>query len=165
MISPKLIYGAALLGLIASLAIHVCALLGLVWMPGWWMWILHIGVFLTAIPAFRFAELDDKSVSITEHYRRIRRVFSACPPAMSYGTVLIFLYGIGTVIAGTDFSFGRAADMPGTINRVRSFSAVWSAFFAVTGTVSYSVMRRGGRVGHRATDDGGDDGPGGANQE
>ena len=143
----KLSLWVALLGFVTSLTIHVCALLGLDLFPSTLMTILGVGLLLTIVPASRLAGLDDKSVPITEHCKRIRKVMTACPLAMRYGTILLFLYGITTIIASMDISFGTSQEMPNAISRIRSLSAVLVAFYAVAGTLSYSIIHKCERAG------------------
>jgi hypothetical protein len=145
--SLKLVWYVALFGFITSLTIHICALLGLNWLPGGLVWILSIGVFLTSIPAFHLAGLDDKSVAIKEHFSRLRKVLAACPPAIRYGTILLFLYGITNIMEGMNISFGTTHDIPNAISPIRSLSAVWAAFYAVAGTLSYSITHSRERAG------------------
>lgn len=137
----QLVFWVALLGLVTSLTIHVCALLGLELFPSSLLSILGIGLFLTIVPASCLAGLEDKSVTIREHYNRIRKVLADCPAIMRYATILLFLYGIANIIAGLDFSFGTTQEMPHSIGRIRSFSAVLAAFYAVAATVWYSVIQ------------------------
>jgi hypothetical protein len=137
----KIVWYAALVGFITSLAVHIGALLGLGWAPSILVWTLHIGVFVTIAPAFYWAGLDDKSVTIREHYGWLKQVFDSCPPLISYVAILIILYGIANMIQGVSFSFGRAEDTTNGIAKIRNFSAVWLVFYTASVMILYSVMR------------------------
>ena len=152
----KIVWYAALLGFTTSLAIHIGAFFGFGWLPRIFAWILHIGVFVTIAPAFYWAGLDDKSVSIKEHYRRLKHVFLSCPPLMRYMAILVILYGLATMIQGVSFSFGTTEDTTNGIAKIRSLSAVWLMFYTDAVVILYSVMRRSAMNRHQETKSGTD---------
>ena len=152
MLSLKLGLYIALCGFITSLTIHVCVLLGMDLFPSGLVSILVIGLFLTIVPASLLAGLEDKSVTVTEHGNRIRRVLAACPPAMRYGTIVFFLYGIANMIKGIDISFGTSQETPDPIRHIRSFSAVLTAFYAVAGMLWYSIIHSKERATSHASE-------------
>jgi hypothetical protein len=103
-------------GFLASLLVHVLALLGLPSPFGPATWLLHVGIFVVWFPAVLVSQRLSKNVPQADLWKAVLR---GCPRWMKTGSYVVFAYGI---VNSSCSSRGRVATQS-TTSRWRSSTA------------------------------------------
>ena len=128
----------AAIGLIASLVVHVSALLGMSSPLGEESWVLHIGIFVVWLPAVLVLQ------SLTREFKQKdlwRAALRGCPDWMRWtiwgfsGYALVNFTVFAVSMGG---SSPRGGPTPGSV--WRGFSGHWMAFYSVAFAIMYSAI-------------------------
>jgi len=110
----------ALAGLVASMVVHACSLLGLPSPFGAASWGLHIGIFVIWLPAVLMSQKLTRGARQADFWKAALR---GCPPWMRTAFYVIFAYGIINFILGIALGPDSEAD------QFRLFSGHWMIFY------------------------------------
>jgi hypothetical protein len=128
-------------GLVLSLIVHICALIGIPSPLGEIAWGLHIGVFIVWLPAVIVAMSLVKDFKQKDFWKA---AFRACPKWMKNLTYFFFGYAILNFVlfimleVGSGNSKGSGSGTPANI--LRGFSGHWMAFYSAAMAVLYSAI-------------------------
>ncbi len=124
-------------GLILSLVVHICALLGIDLGLGQKVFGLHIGIFLVWIPTVLVANNLSKDCRRSDYWKVALR---GCPGWMKKMTYGFFGYAIVNFIF---FMFFSTKVHTGSVTPeiIRGFSGHWMAFYSAALVVLYSATQ------------------------
>ena len=136
----------AALGLILSLFVHVCSLVGVSTPLAEHAWGLHIGIFVVWLPAVVAANRLVRNVKPRDYWRAVLR---GCPPWLRGMVYVFFAYAMVNFLLFLAATFAEplaGSSGSGTPPAVfRGFSGHWMAFYSAALGILYSAMRAGER--------------------
>lgn len=126
----------AAIGLVLSVAVHLCALFGFNVPFAKEAWGLHGGIFVVWLPTVIVAHRLSKDFKQKDLWKAALR---GCPTWMKYITYFFFGYAI---LNFAIFMFGTMASPAGKseLNELRGFSGHWMAFYSAAMSVLYSAI-------------------------
>lgn len=131
---------AALLGLVASLIVHVLSLTGVLPPTGEYTWGLHIGIFVVWFPAVILMQQlmpDKKNFNQKDVWKVALR---GCPPWVEKAIMGLFYYAIVNFVVFFFFAVKSPPASRETPDLFRGFSGHWMIFYGVAAAVFYSAM-------------------------
>ena len=147
--------GLSSLGLVLSLIVHMCSLLGFPSPLGEQAWILHVGIFVVWFPAVIVMQALTKEFKQKDLWRAALRGCPSLMRRMTYGFGAYALINFAIflmLVSGHD----RSAETPAAI--FRGFSGHWMAFYSAALAILYSALhaeerddRRRCLAGHRVS--------------
>lgn len=125
----------ASIGLVLSVTVHLCALLGINIPFAKEAWGLHGGIFIVWLPAVIVAQRLSKDFKQKDLWKAALR---GCPTWMQYITYFFFGYAILNFAL---FMLGATASHAGKneLNELRGFSGHWMAFYSAAMAILYSA--------------------------
>ncbi|MEW6352189.1 MAG: zinc ribbon domain-containing protein [Thermodesulfobacteriota bacterium] len=127
----------AAVGLLASLMVHFCAVLGIPNPLGPAAWGLHVGIFAVWIPAVIVSQRMTKGSNRADFWKDALR---GCPPWMKVITLVFFVYALGNFAWFFLKTVGlRASETPESAV-FRGFSGHWMAFYSAAVAILYSFL-------------------------
>lgn len=127
--------GAAAVGLVLSLVVHLTAVAGVPSPLGGAAWILHAGIFVVWFPAVLVSRVLTRDARQGDFWRvALRR----CPPWMRYMTYGFFGYAVVNFVMFVLGLFGHRDD---EFASLRGFSGHWMAFYAAALALLSSYVR------------------------
>ena len=124
----------AVVGLIASVIVHISSILGLPQPFGSAAWGLHVGIFLVWLPAIIVAQRLAKGAKQSDFWKAVLR---GCPPWMRRGFYVLFAY------AFINFFLNIALGPDSESDNLRLFSGHWMLFYYAGMAMLYSATRLG----------------------
>jgi hypothetical protein len=130
----------AVAGFLASLLVHLFALVGLASPLGLATWLLHIGIFIVWIPTVLIAQRLSRNAKRTDFWKAILR---GCPAWVQSGGYIVFAYAlVNFVLFTAQLSAYSKNDVPIAVE-YRGFSGHWMCFYYIGAATLYSAIRLG----------------------
>jgi hypothetical protein len=137
----KPLIGLAAAGLVASIVVHVCALLRIQNPFGNYAWGLHGGIFVVWIPAVLITTKATSDLSIKrKDFWKV--ALSGCPSWMRSMVYGFFIYAVINFIFFIYRTAGRGHGPVDPSIEFRGFSGHWMAFYAAALALFYSATRQ-----------------------
>jgi hypothetical protein len=126
-------------GLLLSLLVHVCALLGLPQPLGEATWVLHLGIFVVFIPALFLG--NSLRAGRKKKQGSWEWALRGCPRWMRWLTYGLFIYAVINFLTFIPFAprKPRNPEAPTPPVVVRGFSGHWMLFYGATAATFYSA--------------------------
>ncbi len=124
----------AILGLAASVIVHVSSLLGLPQPFGPAAWGLHGGIFVVWLPTVLFAQRLSRGAKQADFWRA---TFRGCPPWVRRAAYGLFAYTF------VNFFVGIALGPDSESDQFRIFSGHWMLFYFVAAATLHSASQLG----------------------